>query len=111
MVKLFSYGTLKLESVQLDNFGRILIGSNDILVGYEISEIEINDPRVIKSSGTNVHPIMKYTGDKKDLVEGVLFELTDEELINTDKYEVDDYKRVELTFDSGNTGYAYVEGQ
>ncbi|MFT5749294.1 MAG: hypothetical protein ACI93S_000549, partial [Ancylomarina sp.] len=29
MVKLFSYGTLQFERVQLDTFGRILIGNKD----------------------------------------------------------------------------------
>ena len=111
MAKLFSYGTLQLESVQRDTFGRILIGSKDKLVGYIVSKIKITDPKVIESSGTDIHPILKYTGNKTDFVEGTLFELTDEELINADKYEVDDYKRAELIFESGKTGFVYLKNE
>ena len=80
MAKLFSYGTLQLESVQRDTFGRILIGNKDRLSEYIISKIKITDPKVIESSGTDIHPILEYTGNKTDFVEGTLFELTDEEL-------------------------------
>jgi len=36
--KLFSYGTLQIESVQLDSFDRKLIGQPDVLLGYEIRD-------------------------------------------------------------------------
>jgi hypothetical protein len=109
MAKLFSYGTLQLETVQLDTFGRLLKGNKDRLLGFTVSKLKITDPKVIKSSGTDIHPILEYTGNKKDFVEGVLFELTDEELLNADKYEVDDYKRSELIFESGETGFVYLK--
>ena len=103
MVKLFSYGTLQFERVQLDTFGRILRGKNDVLRNYTLSKIKITDPDVIKSSGTDMHPILEYTGNDKDFVEGTLFELTDEELLMADSYEVDDYKISELIFASGES--------
>ena len=109
MGKLFSYGTLQLEKVQQDTFGRILNGSKEILVKYIISEIKITDQKVIKSSGTDIHPILMYTGNESDFVEGVLFDLTDEELANADAYEVDDYKRDEVVFKSGKTGFVYLK--
>ena len=56
-----------------------------------VSQIEITDEAVIKLSGTNIHPILKYTGNQTDFVKGTLLELTDEELLQADKYEVDDY--------------------
>jgi len=109
MGKLFSYGTLQLEKVQQDTFGRILNGNKEILVKYIISEIKITDQKVIKSSGTDIHPILMYTGNESDFVEGVLFDLTDEELANADAYEVDDYKRDEVVFKSGKTGFVYLK--
>lgn len=108
MPKLFSYGTLQLDSVQQDTFGRLLKGEKDILEQYRLSEIEITDKKVIASSGTNRHPILKYTGNSSDFVSGTLYELTDEELRNADAYEVDDYKREALVFKSGTTGFVYV---
>ena len=86
MEKLFSYGTLQLENVQRDTFGRLLSGNKDILEKYIISKIKITDPKVIESSGTDIHPILEYTGNEADFVEGILFELTDEELIKADDY-------------------------
>ena len=109
MPKLFSYGTLQMKKVQQDVFGRILIGSNEVLEKFILSKIKITDPKVIASSGTNIHPILEYTGNITDCVKGTLFDLTDEELIHADTYEVDDYKRAEITFKSGETGFVYLK--
>lgn len=109
MAKLFSYGTLQLERVQLDTFGRILKGKKDCLKNYILSQIIITDPEVVKSSGTDTHPILEYTGNDKDLVEGIIFELTDYELLKADGYEVDDYERNQLIFASGETAYVYLK--
>ena len=40
---LFSYGTMQKEKDQMQLFGRVLQGEKDILKGYKISPIEIND--------------------------------------------------------------------
>lgn len=109
MVKLFSYGTLQLERVQLDTFGRILTGKKDSLKNYILSQNKITDPDVIKSSGTDMHPILEFTGNEADFVEGVVFELTKEELEQADGYEVDDYRRTELIFASGVSAYVYLK--
>ena len=109
MVKLFSYGTLQFEQVQMDIFGRILSGKKDVLRNYTLSEIKIIDPNVVKSSGTDMHPILEYTGNDEDFIEGTIFELTDEELLMANSYEVDDYKRSELVFASGVSAYAYLK--
>lgn len=108
MNKLFSYGTLQFEQVQKDTFGRILKGQKEVLEGYQVQDLRITDQGVIESSGTDIHPILVSTGFSSDTVEGVLFEVTDQELAHADKYEVSDYKRVELNFKSGETGFAYV---
>ena len=111
MAKLFSYGTLQLDSVQRDTFRRLLTGSKDELVKYTVSKIKITDPKVIKSSGTDMHPILRYTGNESDIVTGTLFELSDEELIKADEYEVDDYKRDTVIFKSGKTGFVYLKNE
>jgi len=109
MEKLFSYGTLQFERVQLDTFGRILTGKKDSLKNYILSQIKITDPDVIKSSGMDMHPILEYTGNEEDFVEGTVFELTKEELEQADGYEVDDYRRTELIFASGVSAYVYLK--
>ncbi len=109
MVKLFSYGTLQFDRVQLDTFGRILTGKKDNLKKYVLSQIKITDPDVIRSSGTDTHPILEYTGNEADFVEGTVFELTKEELTQADSYEVGDYKRNELVFASGDRAFVYLK--
>ena len=105
---LFSYGTLQKESVQLDTFGRLLDGVPDILVGYKLSMIKIEDKKVITSSGATHHPIIKYTGDYSDTIEGIVFKITENELKQADKYEVDDYNRVPVQLKSGKSAWVYI---
>ncbi|SHE76712.1 gamma-glutamylcyclotransferase family protein [Chryseobacterium takakiae] len=108
MPKLFSYGTLQNEKVQIETFGRILQGQKDILTGYKLKMLEIKDPEVLRKSNQKYHPILEFSGNPEDEVEGVLFAVTDEEILQADKYEVDDYKRVEGVFKSGKSGFIYV---
>lgn len=109
MAKLFSYGTLQFEQVQLDTFGRILNGNKDRLKNYSVVKIKITDPDVIKSSGTDMHPMLEYSGDANDFVEGTVYDLSEEEILQADSYEVSDYKRAELIFASGESAYVYLK--
>ncbi|MCW8996168.1 MAG: gamma-glutamylcyclotransferase [Psychromonas sp.] len=108
MERLFSYGTLQLESVQQETFGRKLIGKKDTLIGYVLSEVKIKDETVVKISGTDIHPILKYTGKSCDTVEGSVFSITPLELSQADEYEVEEYIRVEGDFSSGQTAWIYA---
>ena len=108
---LFSYGTLQQREVQLATFGRELCGSADQLVGFRQSMVKIEDPEVVKTSGKSHHPIVKQTGVVEDRVAGTVFEVTDDELANADKYEVSNYKRVSAPLASGRTAWVYVDAR
>lgn len=108
MEKLFSYGTLQYESVQLATFNRLLEGRQDILIGYQLEQLKIMDPDVIQLSGEDVHRILVATGNAEDQVTGTVFDLSVEELKQADAYEVDDYKRIQVTLSSGTTAWVYV---
>ena len=69
----------------------------------------IKDPEVVATSGKEFHPIARNTGAFNHRVPGTVFEVTDEELIHTDAYEVDAYKRVETVLASGKSAWVYVE--
>ena len=43
----FSYGTLQQEGVQIAQFGRMLTGRADALVGWRQEMVEITDPDVL----------------------------------------------------------------
>lgn len=108
MPNLFSYGTLQKPQVQVETFGRILSGEKDILTGYKLEMLEITDPEVLRKSSQKFHPILVFSGKIEDEVQGVLFDVTDGEILQADAYEVDDYKRIETVFKSGKSGFIYV---
>lgn len=106
---LFSYGTLQLEKVQIEAFGRILKGISDRLPKYKLGDLIITDKSVLEKSQTNKHPIAIKTNSDEDFINGKIFEITDKELKQADKYEVDDYMRVFETFESGLSAWVYVQ--
>lgn len=105
---LFSYGTLRYEQVQLSTFGRKLEGHDDVLLCYSLKELKITDPDVIATSGEEVHSIIEFSGNAKDRVAGMVFKVSEQELISADEYEVDDYKRVQVELLSGEHAWVYV---
>ncbi|KQY27305.1 UDP-N-acetylmuramate--alanine ligase [Caulobacter sp. Root1455] len=108
-IRLFSYGTLRQENVQMETFGRLLKGETDALPGYALSMVEITDPDVIATSGAAFHPIVRASGDAADAVAGTVFEITAAELAAADSYEVSDYKRVAVRLTSGRDAFVYVK--
>jgi hypothetical protein len=108
-VNLFSYGTLQLESVQMSSFGRLLEGQKDALPFYRRDILEITDPDVIRTSGERFHPVVSPSKNPADAVEGTVFAITPEELEAADRYEVDDYKRIEVVLQSGTKAFVYVK--
>jgi len=105
---LFSYGTLQLEKVQIESFGRKLNGTKDSLKGYRLTQLEITDETVLQQSEQQFHPIAIPSNNAEDKVDGVVFEITKEELLQADKYEVADYKRISVTLESGKKAWIYV---
>ena len=108
MENLFTYGTLQLEEVQLSTFGRKLEGKPDALVGYRLVMIEIQDEDFVVKSGTADHRNLQFTGDSSDLVEGIVFKVTMEELKQSDAYEPEGYERVLVECKSGLSAWIYL---
>lgn len=106
--KLFSYGTLRYEAVQRSTFGRILQGSPDVLCGFKLSQLSIHDPHVRATSGEATHPILIVRDNHTDTIEGMVFDITLEELNLADRYEVADYKRINVTLLSSIRAWVYV---
>jgi gamma-glutamylcyclotransferase (GGCT)/AIG2-like uncharacterized protein YtfP len=108
MENLFSYGTLQNGTVQKETFGRLLNGLPDLLEGYNLSMIKIEDQSVVATSGKTHHPIIQFTDDKTDTIKGMVFEITESELKQADEYEVDEYKRTLVKLKSGKNAWVYV---
>jgi hypothetical protein len=108
---LFSYGTLQLQAVQLATFGRRLAGVKDTLPGFAQKLLKIEDAAVVATSGKTHHPIVQFTGRDEDSVDGMVFEVTPEELAHADRYEVAAYQRVAVTLHSGRRAWVYVDAR
>lgn len=105
---LFSYGTLRQREVQLTTFGRELDGRPDAIVGYDLDYVTITDPHVVRTSGSDRHPILKPTDRAGAAVEGTVFVVSAAELAAADRYEVDDYRRITVPLRSGDQAWVYA---
>ena len=108
MEYLFTYGTLQLEDVQLTTFGRKLEGRPDALVGYRLVMIKIQDKDFVAKSGTADHRNLQFNGNASDIVEGIVFAITMDELRQSDAYEPEGYERVQVQCRSGLTAWIYL---
>jgi len=105
---LFSYGTLQLNKVQFETYGRKLVGIKDKLISYRLSEVEIKSQEVILRSESKSHPIAVKTNNIDNVIEGHIYEITQKELEATDKYQVKHYIRILEKFQSGKKAWIYV---
>ncbi len=109
MPLLFSYGTLQGEDVQLSTLGRRLKGERDELLRFEQSLVKIEDPHVVATLGKTHHANVTFNGNEESRVPGMVFEITDAELVSIDDYEAAFfYERVAVTLASGRQVWVYV---
>jgi gamma-glutamyl AIG2-like cyclotransferase len=108
--RLFSYGTLQTETVQISLFGRRLEGNPDALVGYCLVTIQVQDQSFVAHSGAMQRNLL-HTGNASDVVEGSAFMLTKKDLERADKYEPAEYRRVKVKLRSGLDAWVYLSKQ
>lgn len=96
MIKLFSYGTLMDPIIQMDLTGRLWKGLPDKIEGWWIVERDL---------GAGIYTGL-LIGD--DLINGVVFDIYEDELSILDEYEGDSYQRISTkTIDNVET-YLYI---
>lgn len=98
---LFSYGTLQEEQVQLALYNRKLIGFAAVLKGYQLASKKI----------AGKYPILIKTENAADAIEGMVFEISNKELLKTDSYEGIHYTRVKEILPSGVKAWCYIQQQ
>ena len=106
--RLFSYGTLQKNKTQLALFGRLLKGSRDVLKGYKLSPVEIQDEKFLAKGEEKFQLTVIATNNDNDSIEGTALELSEDELLSADKYEPDNYKRVKVILQSGKEAWIYA---
>jgi len=108
MPLVFSYGSLQDEDVQVSTFGRRLTGQRDELIGFERSSVRIEDPNVAAAVGKTHHANVTFNGSDESRVSGMVFEISDAELIQVDAYEASfSYERVLASLGSGKQAWVY----
>ena len=84
--------------IQQEIFGREIVGIRDVLKGYKKSTIVIDG---------EIYPLAVL--DANGSIDGLIIELSDEELEKADGYESDAYNRIQVTLDSGLSTWVYTE--
>jgi gamma-glutamyl AIG2-like cyclotransferase len=107
--RLFSYGTLQLEAVQMATFGRRLTGAGDALTGFVLASLTIEDPAVIAVSGKATHTMAQFSGRASDVIPGTVFRVTPDEIRRADQYEVPAVTRKAVVLRSGVRAWVYVD--
>jgi gamma-glutamylcyclotransferase (GGCT)/AIG2-like uncharacterized protein YtfP len=97
-VSLFTYGTLQERRVQLIVFGRELTGEPDSLHGYVL---------IPRGRGWR-YPNITASFDAGAVVTGIVYEISEEELVRADKYEGSEYARILVTLKSGSAAWVYL---
>jgi len=104
---LFTYDTLRIPEVQLDTFGRVMHGDDDVLPGYTVDYVDIEDPHAV-TSGQASRPIVRHTGNPLDKVVGAAVRITEDELDAADEYKVEQFHRERVRLASGVDAWVYV---
>ncbi len=99
MHKLFTYGTLRDPATQERLLGRTLgEGLPDTLRGYRLAKL------------TGIHFVYSILQPQSgSTVDGVLFEVTPDELEQLDEYEGEAYQRISVTLVSKTRAWVYCE--
>lgn len=109
MPLIFAYGTLQQKDVQLATFGRLVDGKSDALVGFERTQVEIEDPAMAAGLDRTHHANVEFVGNASSRVTGMALDVTDADLSTVDAYEATfSYKRVPATLASGREAWVYV---
>lgn len=105
---LFSYGPLNSNELQLKHYGRAFLGREDILSGYLFNNTEINGAHLIANPTTKLQMARK-SSEKNSKIKGMVYEITGEELVKTDRLLAFNAKRVMVTTDLGSEVWVYIE--
>lgn len=95
--------------MQLSTFGRLLHGQRDALLNAVLSLVKIDDPVLVATLGKTHHNNVLLNGHDSDRVHGMVFEISDDELVKVDGYEAPfAYARVLASVASGAEVWVYV---
>lgn len=99
MAKVFSYGTLWQQDVQVNNFGMTFSVDPDLdyVGGWNIIKIKMHGE------------LCSVAVEGESIVSGAIVDIPDDVIDDVDKYEGNEYKRIEITTLSGTKCQMYVK--
>lgn len=104
MEQIFSYGTLQSKEIQMQVFNKLLTGTPDQLPGYKLKDLQIEE-----EFGMTDYFVAVPAEDPSDMIDGIVFSISGEDLAKADQFESNAYKRIEITLKSGITAWVYIE--
>ncbi|RDI57467.1 gamma-glutamylcyclotransferase family protein [Flavobacterium glaciei] len=104
MEQLFSYGTLQSKEIQIQVFNKLLSGTEDKLLGYKLKDFQIEE-----EFGMEDYFVAVPSENASDVINGIAFSVTNEDLIKADQFESNSYKRIQIKLQSGLTAWIYIE--
>lgn len=104
MEKLFSYGTLRSKEIQRQVFNRILTGTVDQLLDHKLKSLQIEE-----EFGMADYVVVVPSTDSSDTIHGVVFDVSNADLVKADIFESNAYKRVQVKLKSGVVAWIYIE--
>lgn len=101
MIKIFSYGTLWDENIQLSQFGQKFDVDSDLdyISGWDIIRVKIYG---------EYHKVA-IEGDKSLTIMGAIVYIPDDLIDKVDEYEGKEYKRISIKTLTGNECQMYVK--
>lgn len=88
-----------------------MTGSRDVLIGYTISPIEITDESFLSKGEQKEQSTLVPLGAKEGKIEGTVFVVSEEELLLADRYEPDNYERIQVRLESGKQAWVYLAAE
>lgn len=105
---LFTYSTLLSEKVQIDFFGKVLNGINDVVKGYKLGVFQIINPEAISVSENDCHPIATPSKNPNDEVSGAVYEIPEEKLKIIEQCISEDCFKTKVVTESGTQCWMYT---
>lgn len=75
---------------------------------FEQGFFTVEDPAFVAKSGTAQHKMVRSNGRPDSRVRGMVFEVTDAELAQSDTYEPAGYTRISVLLASGEVAWVYA---
>ena len=98
MLYLFSYGTLQDGDIQKELFHRQLMGSPDLLLGFELSQNKVYGK----------YPVISKAPGITSGISGMAYEISPRELVQVDAYEGEEYSRITVKLQTDKKAWVYI---